>query len=82
MWHWLIATLFPGAQKAVKTVLEGAIVLKVNAKAGNALVLQLDVNVTLMFAEIAGSGTEFSCMCFSCSLKFLVLPVSCYLETS
>lgn len=35
--------------------------LKANAKAGNALVLQLDVNATQMCAEIAGLGIEFPC---------------------
>lgn len=48
----------PGAQKAVKIVSEDAIVLRVNAEAGNALVMPLDVNVTQMFAEIAGLGME------------------------
>lgn len=43
-----------GAQKGAKIDLEDVIVLKVNAKAGNVLVLQLDANVTPMFAEIAG----------------------------
>ncbi|KAG8370604.1 hypothetical protein BUALT_Bualt13G0000700 [Buddleja alternifolia] len=47
------------ARKVAKTGLEDATVLKVNAKAGNALVLQLDVNVTQMFAEIVGLGIEF-----------------------
>ncbi|KZV39929.1 histone-lysine N-methyltransferase EZA1-like [Dorcoceras hygrometricum] len=44
------------AQKAVKIDLEDVTVLKVNAKAGNVLVLQLDANVTPMFAEIVGCG--------------------------
>ncbi|KAL6505078.1 hypothetical protein OROGR_024895 [Orobanche gracilis] len=44
------------AQRAAKIGSEGVTVLKVNAKAGNALVLQLGVNATLMFAEIVGCG--------------------------
>ncbi|KAL6525906.1 hypothetical protein OROMI_030301 [Orobanche minor] len=44
------------AQRAAKIGSEDVIVLKVNAKAGNALVLQLGVNATLMFAEIVGCG--------------------------
>lgn len=39
--------------------------LKVNAKAGNALALQLGVNATQMFAEIVGLGIEFSCLLVS-----------------
>ncbi|KAG6432706.1 hypothetical protein SASPL_104291 [Salvia splendens] len=42
------------AQKAAKIGLEGVIVQKVNVKAGNAPALQLDVNVTQMFAGIVG----------------------------
>ncbi|GER42796.1 histone-lysine N-methyltransferase EZA1 [Striga asiatica] len=48
--------LFSVAQRAARIGSEDAIVLKANAKAGNALVLQLAVNATLMFAEIVGCG--------------------------
>lgn len=51
--------LFSGALKGVKIDLEDVIVLKVNVKAGNVLVLQLDANVTPMFAEIVGLGIFF-----------------------
>lgn len=60
-----------GALRAAKIGLEDVIVLKVNAKAGNAPALQLDVNVIQMFAEIVGLGTEFSTSFFY--LKLLSL---------
>ncbi|GER44359.1 ATP-dependent Clp protease proteolytic subunit [Striga asiatica] len=46
----------PCAQRAVRIGSEDATVLKAIAKAGNALVLQLAVNVILMFVEIVGCG--------------------------
>ncbi|GJS87868.1 histone-lysine N-methyltransferase EZA1-like protein isoform X3 [Tanacetum coccineum] len=46
----------PCARKAARTGLGDATVQRVNAEADNAHVLQLDVNVTQMFAEIAGCG--------------------------
>jgi hypothetical protein len=45
---------FLGARKAARTGLGDATVQRVNAEADNAHVLQLDVNATQMFAEIAG----------------------------
>lgn len=43
-----------GARKAARIGLGDATVQKVNAEADNAHVLPLDVNVTQMFAGIAG----------------------------
>lgn len=58
-----------GALRAAKIGLEDAIVLKVNAKAGNVPALQLDVNVIQMFAGIVGLGIEFLQLFISnCSL--------------
>lgn len=48
--------MFVVAQKVAKIVSEDVIVQKVNAEAGSALVLLLDVNVIQMCVGIAGSG--------------------------
>uniref|UniRef100_A0A2N9IR30 SET domain-containing protein n=1 Tax=Fagus sylvatica TaxID=28930 RepID=A0A2N9IR30_FAGSY len=48
-----------GAQRAAKIGSGDAIVQRVSAEVGNAHALLLDVNVTQMFAEIAGLGNEF-----------------------
>lgn len=45
-----------GAQKAAKIGSEDATVQRVSAEVGSAHALLLDVNVTLMFAVIAGLG--------------------------
>ena len=45
-----------GAQKVAKIGSGDVTVLRVNAEAGSAHVLPRDVNVTLMYAEIVGSG--------------------------
>ena len=48
-----------GAQRAAKIGSGDAIVQRVSAEVGSAHALLLDVNVTQMFAEIAGLGNEF-----------------------
>lgn len=48
-----------GAQRAARIVSEGVIVQRVNAEVANAHALQLDVNVTQMFAGIVGLGNKF-----------------------
>lgn len=47
-----------GAQKVAKIGSGDVTVLRVNAEVGSAHVLLLDVNVTQMYAEIAGSGIQ------------------------
>lgn len=47
-----------GAQKVAKIGSGDVTVQRVNAEAGSAPVLLLDVNVTPMYAEIAGLGIE------------------------
>ena len=47
---------FAGAPKAAKTVSGDATVQRVNAEAGNAHALLLDVNVIQMFVGIVGLG--------------------------
>ena len=62
---------FAGAPKAAKTVSGDATVQRVNAEAGNAHALLLDVNVIQMFVGIVGLGNylvhTFLCGCFCIS---------------
>lgn len=77
MWfpRFILLSLLSGAQKAAKIALEGVIVLKVNVKAGNAPALQLDVNVTQMFAGIVGLGIEFSYLFVASTGSHELLPL-------
>lgn len=55
----LYLNFISGAQKVAKIGSGDVTVPRVNAEAGSAHVLLLDVNVTPMYAEIAGSGIDY-----------------------
>ena len=61
---FLFLFVTPGVQSFATTDLEDVVVLRVNAEADNAHVLQPTANVTQMFVEIVGLGNVIICIYF------------------